>query len=362
MELSNNEVYTTARRTTFSGKGFAFPEIQLGGPVELTPEEVALAASATPDSGVDFAFASGEFGSQGDLADEGLGYEVGISYLGFAPVEDSDARDDSAEMGSDGDDQGDPGDPGETAFAEYDEGESGYVVLTGFDPERADDLAGELGVELVSLAKEVAQEFGPDVAPEAFIAALHARHGEAKLRDEDYEVELRAKRLGGLANPEQEASSVCRLADHGAANLRIVEGELLLVPAGAAPQDVACAARRARNDRLARIARTHGESEREARLARSKERATRAMFEREIRSNMKAAAERAKAGTPVPNAKAEAVQGLRAYRKHWDGLPEDRKALIPDPGTDAGVKRAFARAASSRAAVASFKRARRDLG
>ena len=360
MELSNNEVYTTSSND-FSGKGFAFPEIQLGGPVELTPEEVAVAASATPDSGVDFALTSGEFGGQGDLADEGLGHVVGISYLGhsFATVEDSDPQDDSAEMGSDGDDQGDPGDPGETEIAEYHEAESGYVAMTGFDPERADDLAEELGEELVSLAKEVAQEFGPDAAPEAFIAALHARR--SALRDEDYEVELRAKRLGGLANPEQEASSVCRLADHGAANLRIVEGEVLLVPAGAAPQDVVEAARRSRNDRLARIARTHSESEREARLARSKERATRTMFEKEIRSNMKAAAERAKAGTPVPNARAEAVQGLRAYRKHWDGLPEDRKALVADPGTDAGIKRAFAQAASSRAAEASFKRAR-DLG
>lgn len=352
MELSKI-VYSTGNTSSSNdtGNGFAFPEIQLGGNVEMTEQEIALAASASPE-GADFALTSGEFGGQGDLAEEGLGHEVGIHYLGngFATVED-----DSPEMGSDGDDAGEHG---EQELADYSELES-VEAFTGFDPSRADGLADELGENLVALAKEIAEELGADCTPEEFFAELSKRQSE--LAEEDHEVLTRAKRLGGLADAEQEASSVCRLADHGAANLRMVEGELLLVPAGAAPQDVYEAALRSRNDRLAKIARTHNESEQQARLDHSKEQAVRTMFEKQIRSNMKQAAERAKSGTPVADAKAEAVKALRAYRKTWLELPDERKKLIPDPATDAVTKRAFAWAASSRVSEASFKRSR-DLG
>ena len=360
MELSNNEVYTTSSNDF--GKGFAFPEITLileakqdltqdprRAQVELTPEEMALAASVDT-AGADFALSSGEFGGQGDLSDEGLGHEVGVSYLGLAPVGDN--EDGSSEMGTDGDDNGDS----YLQLADYQE--TGVAFdMTGFDPARALELGDELGEDLVTLAQEVAYELGGDCEPEEFVAAL--RNRQVELAEEDYDVELRASRLGALADPEQEAASVLRLADHGRAQLRSVAGELLLVPANADPELVVETALRARDTRLAKAAKLQAESARDARLSRSEDRAVATMFQGQIRSNMKAASERAKAGTPVADPKTEAIQGLRNFRKVW--ADDSRKDLIQDPARDHGFKRAFARAAVSRELEANFKKAR-DLG
>ena len=217
MELSN-EVYTTSSANF--GAGFAFPQI-------------------------DFALKGIVGDEPSDLDIEGLGHpeDLRVSYIGGAPIEQDE---DGAEILNDGDDVG----GGSEIIAEEAGELSGYIGLTGFDPTRAGALADELGEELVSLARKIAEELGAEADPTEFLAEFRAR--QVELTNEDRDILDCSRRLGGLADPQTEAASVCRLASAGEANLRLVEGELLLIPAGADPALVAEAARRSREAREGR--------------------------------------------------------------------------------------------------------------